>query len=51
MVAEGGLVGTEVWLCQFNKLLLLQKMAAVSKLNPWELQLLYLPIFWITDTL
>lgn len=26
-------------------------MAAVSKLNPWELQLFYLPIFWITDTL
>lgn len=34
MVAEGGPMGTEVLLCQFNKLLLLQKWLQRLNLTP-----------------
>jgi len=34
MAAEEGPVGTEVWLCQFNKLLLLQKWLQSLNLTP-----------------
>lgn len=34
MAAEEGPVGTEVWFCQFNKLLLLQKWLQSLNLTP-----------------
>lgn len=34
MAAERGPVGSEVWLCQFNKLLLLQKWLQSLNLTP-----------------